>query len=113
MLRVLIREEQQICVTKVPVSSFYVIPLSLPQSNTVLIKLFLDSCFLSSFHIYQKLARTFAPTQAPNAKDFYVSSLGHYFKRRTKKNTKKKKRIVCPAKKKPRNLQLYNGIVEN
>lgn len=83
MLRVLIREEQQICITKVPVSSFYVIPLSPQQSNTVLIKLFLNSCFLRNFHVYQKLARTFPPAQVPDAKDFYVSDLGQYFKRWT------------------------------
>lgn len=72
MLRVLIREEQ-ICVTKVPVSSFYVIPLRPQQSNTVLIKLFLDLCFLRNFHVYQKLARTFAPAQVPDAKVMTVT----------------------------------------
>lgn len=133
MLRVLIREEQQICVTKVPVSSFYVRPLSPQQSNSLLIELFLDSYFLRKFHIYQKLARTFAPAEVPDAKDFYVSDLPQYFKRWNKiqvrcehtkhkitkypNKTKKPKptnqnhtkmRIICPSKKKKKTTERYN-----
>jgi len=97
MLGVLIREEQQICVTKVPVSSFYVIPLGPQRSNTVRIKLFLDSCFLRNFHVYQKLGRTFTPAQMPDAKHLYASDLGQHVKRRVrcehaKHRIKKKKR---------------------
>lgn len=112
MLRVLIREEQQICVTKVCVSSFYVILLSPQLSSTVLIKLFLDSCFPRNFRIYQNLyQRSLHLHSCQMQKTFMSVTWGNISREvsskhvkhkitKTKKPNQTKKIIICASKKK-------------